>query len=298
MILATHGIVGSQIQSFVGLLDTYPNAAAAYSVRKLRAAYTGSAIRVRRSSDNTESDIGFTALGNLDTTSLTSFCGSGNGFVTTWYDQSGNGSNATETTAASQPQIISAGSVITTNSQPSISFDATNDRLTISNSATNLKFLHSALSTILFVNKPNSTSYKAIMGSNAGTGSNKGIYIESYTQLDHNVSNGGSNIVLNTTTTTISSNSQYLNFIIGDPTNSTLNQRSLIYINNSSVNQNNSNSGTASSLDMTFNLQFGTYGNNSGNMDGHFQEVIFWNSNESSNRTGISTNINLYYGIY
>ena len=63
MILSTHGIVGSQIQSFVGLLDTYPNAAAAYSVRKLRTAYTGSAIRVRRSSDNAEQNIGFTALG-------------------------------------------------------------------------------------------------------------------------------------------------------------------------------------------------------------------------------------------
>ena len=32
------------------LLDTYPNAAVAYSLRKLRTAYSGSAIRVRRSS--------------------------------------------------------------------------------------------------------------------------------------------------------------------------------------------------------------------------------------------------------
>lgn len=280
------------------LLDQYPSAAAAYSLRKLRSAYTGSAIRVRRSSDNTEQDIGFTSAGNLDTSSLTSFCGSGNGFVTTWYDQSGNGYNATETTAASQPQIISAGSVITTNSQPSISFDATNDRLTISNSASNLKFLHSSLSTILMVNKPNSTTAKYLMGSNAGTGSNIGMYLEGYTKLDHVVSRGGSNIVINSTTTTISANSQYLNFIIGDPTNSTLNQRSLIYINNSGVNQNNSNSGTASTLNSTFNLQFGAAGNNVSNMNGHFQEVVIWNSNQSTNRTGISNNINTYYSIY
>ena len=66
MILASHGIIASQIQSFVGLLDLYPSAAAAYSVRKLRAAYTGNAIRVRRSSDNTEQNIGFDATGNLD----------------------------------------------------------------------------------------------------------------------------------------------------------------------------------------------------------------------------------------
>jgi hypothetical protein len=41
------------------LLDLYPNAAVAYSLRKLRNAYSGSAIRVRRSVDNTEQDFGF-----------------------------------------------------------------------------------------------------------------------------------------------------------------------------------------------------------------------------------------------
>jgi hypothetical protein len=112
------------------LLDLYPSAAAAYSVRKLRSAYTGSAIRVRRSSDNTETNIGFTALGNLDESALTSFCSGTNGFVTTWYDQSGNGYNATQTTAASQPQIVSSGSVITKafigGSKPTISFTTSN----------------------------------------------------------------------------------------------------------------------------------------------------------------------------
>ena len=98
---------------YVGLLDSYPGAAAAYSVRLLKSTYTGSAIRVRRSSDNAESDIGFSG-GNLDTSALTTFCGAGNGFVTTWYDQSGGGNNLTQTTAAQQPQIVSSGSVITT----------------------------------------------------------------------------------------------------------------------------------------------------------------------------------------
>jgi hypothetical protein len=75
------------------LLDLYPSAAVAYSLRKLRTAYTGSAIRVRRSSDNTEQDIGFVGRG-LDTTALLTFCGVGDGFVKTWYDQSGNANNA------------------------------------------------------------------------------------------------------------------------------------------------------------------------------------------------------------
>ena len=112
MILSTHGIVGSQITQFVGLLDAYPNAAAAYSLRKLRAAYSGSAIRVRRANDNTEQNIGFTALGELDTTTLTSFCSGTNGFVKTWYDQSGNSNDATQATAANQPQIVSSGSFV------------------------------------------------------------------------------------------------------------------------------------------------------------------------------------------
>jgi hypothetical protein len=60
------------------LLDTYSGAAAAYSLRKLRTAYTGPAIRVRRSSDNTSQDIGFNTDGTLDTTALTTFVGSNN----------------------------------------------------------------------------------------------------------------------------------------------------------------------------------------------------------------------------
>jgi hypothetical protein len=56
------------------LLDDYPNSAVAYSLRQLRTAYTGAAIRVRRSSDNAEQDIGFVG-GDLDTQSLLDFVG-------------------------------------------------------------------------------------------------------------------------------------------------------------------------------------------------------------------------------
>jgi hypothetical protein len=56
------------------LLDLFPNASVAYSLRKLRTAYSGSAIRVRRSSDNAEQNIGFVG-GDLDTQSLLDFVG-------------------------------------------------------------------------------------------------------------------------------------------------------------------------------------------------------------------------------
>ena len=109
----------------LGLLNEYPNAAAAYSLRLLSNTYTGSAIRVRRASDNTEQDIGFVA-NELDTSALTTFCSGTDGFVKTWYDQSGNARNATQTTAASQPQIVSSGSVILENGKPILIGDSNN----------------------------------------------------------------------------------------------------------------------------------------------------------------------------
>ena len=51
------------------------------------------------------------------------------GFITTWYDQSGNGRNLVQATAANQPSIVSGGVVVTQNSKPSISFDGVNDVL-------------------------------------------------------------------------------------------------------------------------------------------------------------------------
>src|SRR4051812_44954889 len=74
------------------------NVAAAFSLRKIVPTYTGSAIQVRRSSDDAMQNIGFTACGFLDTAALKTFVGANNAFVATWYDQSGNGRNATQGT--------------------------------------------------------------------------------------------------------------------------------------------------------------------------------------------------------
>jgi hypothetical protein len=110
------------------LLDLYPNAATAYSVRKLRTAYTGNCIRVRRSSDNAEQNIGF-VNNYLDTTSLLSFVGAGNGFVAIWYDQSGNGNDVFELTASWQPRIVNAGVLDIQNSKPTLRFSGFQNRL-------------------------------------------------------------------------------------------------------------------------------------------------------------------------
>jgi hypothetical protein len=76
---------------------------------KKRAAYAGACIRVRRSSDNAEQDNGVASTGFVDKAALLAFVGAGNGFVVTWYDQSGSARNFTNATAASQPQVVAAG---------------------------------------------------------------------------------------------------------------------------------------------------------------------------------------------
>jgi len=100
------------------ILDTL-SAAAAYSLRLLRTAYAGFCIRVRRSSDNTELNIGFVG-GVIDTVALLAFVGAGDGFVVTWYDQSVNARDATQASAGSQPRIVTAGVLETQNGKPSL----------------------------------------------------------------------------------------------------------------------------------------------------------------------------------
>lgn len=101
------------------ILDLYP-AAAAYSLRRLKSGFSGPLIRVRRSSDNTEQDIGL--IGDtLDTASLLSFVGAGNnGFIRTWYDQSGNNYHLGQTTTTLQPRIVTSGAIEVIGSTPCI----------------------------------------------------------------------------------------------------------------------------------------------------------------------------------
>ena len=111
-------------------LDAVGSASGAWGTRKLRSAYAGNCLKVRRSSDSTTQDIGFSG-NDLDTGALISFVGAGDGFIDTWYDQTGNGRNLTQATTASQPKIVSSGAVITTvNGRPSPLFDASNDYMT------------------------------------------------------------------------------------------------------------------------------------------------------------------------
>jgi len=259
------------VAPYVGLLDTYPGASVAYSLRLLKSDYTGNAIRVRRSSDSAEQNIGFDGSGNLDTSTLTSFCGSGNGFVTTWYDQSGNGRNATQTTAINQPQIVSSGSVITLNSKPSI--QSTNDLKVLR--ASNISYNECYISVVF-----NRT------GNIGGADSLYGFDNSPYNQLYSVSSNWSYYTNTNYNTTIPLSTSQKLITQIDNGSDT------LFYDNNTldstfAVSQNIS-SQTLNLL--AYQTTYGSFGN--------MQEFILYSNDQSTNRTGINTNINSYYGIY
>ena len=115
---------GSQLS----LLDSYPSAAVAYSLRALNSAYTGPLIRVRRASNNVEQDIFATYDGELDTSALATFCAGTNGFVVRWYDQSGNGNDAVQATTANQPKVYdSVTGVELENGKPALDFDSSDN---------------------------------------------------------------------------------------------------------------------------------------------------------------------------
>jgi hypothetical protein len=111
-------------------LDSLPTGAASYSTRRMWSSYSGSILRVRRSSDNTEQDIGATIGGGLDTTALSAFCAAASCFVRTWYDQSGNGRHATQATTNLQPRLVNAGTIDTFNGMPAPLFNGSNTALT------------------------------------------------------------------------------------------------------------------------------------------------------------------------
>lgn len=254
---------------FTGLLDDYPDAAAAYSVRLLRAAYSGSAIRVRRASDNAEQDIGF-SNGNLDTTALTSFCGAGNGFVTTWYDQSGNARDVIQTTAANQPQIVSSGSVINVNTKPSIKFDGTDDFLSKLSVTINQPI------TLFHIRRNNATNTQIQVSlndvnslySDAIVGGNFRSYYGEYLISD------------------AANTNQILFYSLANTTNSAV-----------SVNNNTETTGYIGiNNGVCISIGKSLFDNFQSNMNS--QELIVYASNQSSNKSGILSNINTYYAIY
>jgi hypothetical protein len=257
------------------LLDTYTGAQAAYSVRLLRTAYTGNALRIREGSGNTETDIGFDSNGDLDTAAIASHCGSANGYVVTWYDQSGNAYDVTQSTAADQPQIYNGTAVLTQNGKPAIDFDT--EILVASSNLT------SAQNTWLAVGASDtSTGDKILMG----------YFNFARMYWPHYVNGNGIWLSWFTFKTLQAQASQDTDQHLFAAYQDTSNK--VARIDGAEVT-------LANTTNQTPNTPLGIGGLNGYagyDWKGTVQEVVVYTANKYSDRSGIEYNINTYFSIY
>lgn len=262
-----------QIQplSFAYLLNDYGGAAAAYSLRKLSSTYSGDAIVVRRTSDNTTQSIGF-VNNELDTATLESFCSGTDGFVTTWYDQSGNGFDITQSTAFKQPKIVSAGSTITDGTKPSVQFleaQGLNTTANISSASNYYPF---------YVRSIAGTSGSYIWDSQVGRVLIERTFVAAY----YDQTNGFEGSPL-----TISY--RLIHMELNSTTGGKVYENGVITQTGLSYTQ----------YPMSGETALGArYDVGSAYLNGKIQEFVLYNTDQSTNRTGIETNINDFYNIY
>lgn len=246
-------------------LDTYTGSVVAYSFRLLRTAYSGNCIKVRRSSDDTEQDIGFVS-GFLDTASLKTFVSSNSGYISKWYDQSGNSHDGVQTTNANQPRIVNAGAVEYNEGQVAAYMSG--------NYFLSLSYSMSQPSTYFMVTQ------------NSGLDNHHFIDGNTDRQL---LGMSGSHIVL------------YAGALLVGATTVTNTQLLYALFNSSSsaISYNGNTAVTGNAGTMGISSWLIGSGQGAGNaIIGYMNELIVYDSDQSSNRTGIESNINSYYTIY
>jgi len=262
-------------------------AAAAYSVRRL----SNNATRAMRilvdadangpdASDN-EYDIGFDANGELDIARIEELCDKGSGnydaYVTTWYDQSGEGNDATQATHANMPKICDAGTVITKNGKPAVDFDGTSSNLESGALTTTSQPI-----TVVSVTTPQASSFSGGIVNTTDTNN----FIDFYRTDNSFAINAGT--TLNAGTYTV--DNQYLKLSVFNGSSSEF------FVNTSSVT-----TGDAGTTGLSGNLRIGLFVTTSNNfMNGLIQEIVLWPSNQTNptnNRNFIEANINDYFNI-
>jgi len=284
-----------------GLLADYPGAAAAYSLRNLIDT-TKNVVRVRRSSDNTEQN--FSAAEITDGT-LTTFTGANDGFVTVWYDQSGNSNNAVQVTATQQPKIVSSGSTLLRGGKPSMQFDGNDDYF---NTSQNNPFTFTGGVSMIHASYKNANAYKLYETILSANGAASGTKVK--------MALGYSSASAVNPTPTIATDIWQPSGIQYDGTVGT-NERQLIgfYISNwsthrstglSNIRLNGSDLTTKpySSVNPTAlgtnPIKIGVFNESLGDsmFGGEIQEIIAYASDKNLDRVGIETNINDHYLIY
>jgi hypothetical protein len=263
------------------LLDDYP-ASAAYSLRQLKSTEVD-VVRVRRSSDNAESNFNPTEI--TDGT-LTAWTGANNGFVVTWYDQAG-AKNLTQSTAANQPKLVSSGTVILKNGLPAVNFDGSNDFID-NFSGTVLNTTNATVMTV----STNTLAADLACVATHHNGGNKTIRLLNDARVGGLTSFG----VTNT-----SSTQYYANLSTSRAAGTQLLQIGIIDSSkNMSAFDNGSTGGTDTYTGTTNSngIKLGSQYLSGSILQGSIQEYVAWNSDQTSNRTDIETNINDYYSIY
>ena len=247
------------------LLDDYPGAARAYSLRLLRTAYTGNCVRVRRVSDGTTSDIGFSA-GYLDTTALKTFCASTDCFVNIWYDQSTAAANATQSTLANQPQIAAGGALIYSDGEATIQFNIGVTSHVLTTSTVTVESIFSVAK--VDVNTNNNTIFGSSVNYVRQAGNSNFIAVLS----------GGVTI-----TSSIGDLNEHL---IGAHINATTDE---LFVDGTSKA-----TGTIATFTGTLICRSGA----SNLFRGKIKELVIYSSDQLANNSGIQSNINSFYQTY
>jgi len=285
------GIIASAKRTANLLLDEYPNAHRAYSVRKLRTDYTGYAMKVRESGNDYTADVSFDDDGFVSASSpvanlsggsgatLGAFIGGSNdGFVTVWYDQSGEGSNATQDTAANQPQIYSGGSLITEGSKAALLFSG--DLLKVDEAGLAL----GSITTFAVMSHTN-TAFGVPWNLSYAAG-NYYLHFKNSSEDQYWYDSGDS-------ASHSSSTSQKLfSYTGGSGTD-----KQILYANGVASSEKGDSTDTSSLTDNA-NNGIGGIWDISLFYAGEFQEFIVYDSDQSSNVSNIESNINTAFSIY
>ena len=245
----------------------------AYDLRKISSTATNS-IRVRRLSDNNELDIGFNG-DSLDEAALNTFCSGTDGFVTTFYDQSGNSLNAVMATASSQPRICLNGVIDSVNGKPAILGDGVNDSLRktgLTGSRPNTQFV--------LYDKVGTSGYFGTFNGNSIAGFSLGA---TGSRIYQNGGAFGPYSTLNTQALLMFKSTE-------------LSDSDWKYYENGNVI---TNSGQTIGTLTYANISLFDRPANTSRCNMYMQSYIMFNSDESTtNRLAIQDNINTYYSIY
>jgi len=275
--------IGDYYTQNTPLLDTYSGAAAAYSLRKLRTAYTGDAVEVYNGSSY--ADIGFNVFGELDTVALAAHCGSNNGFVSKWYDQAGS-NDAAQTTTSYMPKIYdgTTGVILNSNSKPAVFFqDNVINQMSVATGYASDPYFITAVSEV----PTGVTDGRSDIYSNGSAGNTpNGTRLLNWENSQVGLYNGdGSSFDVNSKTETATLDTTIL--ITG------YNVSGNMYIFRDGVAGSNNPVLTSISTTQTSGFIHG----NRNTRPNYIAEIVIYDSDQSSNRSGIESNIATYHGI-